>query len=145
MKTQCTGSIFNQAKTFHPRGVIMLICPQCKSEYQESYKICSDCKCDLIEITDPKEYNKYSNTANSKNIIIGIAILIASILLYIGVTISTVIYALQLTEWYTDKGKIGTALTENGLLLMPFIISTIMFILGVAILLREYTRNQLNG
>jgi hypothetical protein len=123
----------------------MLICPQCKSEYQQGYKICNDCKCDLIEISDPKENNKNSNTANSKNIIIGIAILISSILLYIGVTISTVIYASQLTEWYTDKGKIGTALTENSLLLIPFIISTVMFTLGVALLLREYTRNQLKG
>lgn len=123
----------------------MLICPECKSEYQQGYKICSDCKCDLIEIPDPKENNKNRITANSKNIIIGIAILISSILLYIGVTISTVIYASQLTEWYTSKGKIGTALTENGLLLMPFIISTVMFILGIAILLREYTRNPYNG
>lgn len=121
----------------------MLICPQCKSEYQQGFKICSDCNCDLIEISDSKENNKNRITANSKNIIIGIAVLISSILLYIGVTISTVIYASQLTEWYTDKGKIGTALTENGLLLMPFIISIVMFILGVAILLREYTHNQL--
>ncbi|QHQ61106.1 hypothetical protein Ana3638_10285 [Anaerocolumna sedimenticola] len=30
----------------------MLICPVCKNEYQEGYKTCSDCKCDLIEIPD---------------------------------------------------------------------------------------------
>jgi hypothetical protein len=119
----------------------MLICPHCKSEYQRGYKICSDCKCDLIEISDPKENKRNSYTPNSKNLIIGIALLLSSILLYIGVAISTVIYASQLTEWFTSKGKIGTALTENGLLLIPFIISTVMFILGIAILLREYTRN----
>lgn len=123
----------------------MLICPKCKSEYQPGYEICSDCKCDLIEISDPKENNKNINNTNSKNIIIGIAILISSILLYIGVAISTVIYASQLTEWFTSKGKIGTALTENVLLLLPFIISTVMFIFGIAILLREYTRNPLKG
>lgn len=123
----------------------MLICPQCKSEYQQGYRICSDCNCNLIEVSDSKENNKNSITANSKNIIIGIAILISSILLYIGVAISTVIYASQLTEWFTSKGKIGTALTENGLLLIPFMISTVMFIFGITILLREYTRKPYNG
>ena len=27
----------------------MLICPNCKSEYQEGYAICNDCECELIE------------------------------------------------------------------------------------------------
>lgn len=27
----------------------MLICPNCKSEYQEGYVICNDCECELIE------------------------------------------------------------------------------------------------
>ncbi len=119
----------------------MLICPKCKSEYQEGCIICSDCKCDLIEISDAKKKSDDTNNANSKSTIIGIVLLISSSLLYIGVSISTAIYASQLTEWYTDKGKIGTALTENALLLIPCIISTIVFILGIAILFREYTRN----
>jgi hypothetical protein len=122
----------------------MLICPKCKSEYQEGCKICSDCKCDLIEISDPKENNKNIKTTNSINVIIGIAILISSILLYIGVVISTVIYASQLTEWITTKGKIGTALTENSLLLLPCIASIAMFILSIVILLREYTHTPYN-
>jgi hypothetical protein len=124
-------------------GNIMLICPQCKSEYQQGYKICSDCKCELIEISDSKENNKNSKSTNSKNILIGVALLISSILLYIGIAIPTVIYASQLTEWYSDKGKIGTALTENGLLLLPCITSIAMFILSLIILIREYTHNPL--
>lgn len=28
----------------------MLICPKCKSEYQNGVEICSDCKCELIEL-----------------------------------------------------------------------------------------------
>jgi len=43
-----------------------------------------------------------------------------------------------LTEWQPNIGKIGTALSENLLLLIPFIIVTIMFILGVVILKKEY-------
>ena len=31
------------------RGGSMLICPNCKSEYQEGYAICNDCQCELIE------------------------------------------------------------------------------------------------
>ena len=120
----------------------MLICPECKSEYQEGYKICSDCKCELIERSDAKEVYASSKNANHKGTVIGIVLLISSSLLYIGVSISTAIYASQLTEWYTYKGKIGTALTESALLLIPCIISIVMFIVGIAILFYEYTRNR---
>lgn len=33
----------------------MLVCPVCKSEYQDGYKVCSDCKCDLIDVAEEKE------------------------------------------------------------------------------------------
>lgn len=33
-------------------GLSMLICPKCKSEYQNGFKICSDCECELIEMPE---------------------------------------------------------------------------------------------
>lgn len=33
----------------------MLKCPKCNSEYREEYTICSDCKCELIEVPEEKE------------------------------------------------------------------------------------------
>ena len=118
--------------------VIMLICPKCKSEYREGYKICSDCKAELIEIPDNDEKDNVIMHNGIKKTLIGIALLISSTLVYIGVSISASIYGSQLTSWITSMGKIGTALTENAILLVPCIIATIMFILGLAILLSEY-------
>lgn len=123
----------------------MLICPQCKSEYQKGYQICSDCKCGLIEISDPEEKTHNINkTPSIHNITIGITFLISSSLIFFGVSITTVLNASDLTEWYTSKGRFGTALTESIFLLIPFIMSILLFILGVTILLREYTFRRSN-
>lgn len=116
----------------------MLICPQCKCQYQEGYKICSDCNEGLIEISAVDEKDTTTRDVSMKKTLIGIALLISSTLAYVGISISATIYGSQLTEWSTDKGKIGTALTENALLFIPFIITTVMFVLGIAILFNEY-------
>jgi|GEM_PF-3818316 hypothetical protein len=116
----------------------MLVCPKCKSEYQEGYKICNDCKEELIEIPETLKKDTITKDVIMKKTLIGIALLISSLLAYIGVSISAAIYGSQLTEWSTDKGKIGTALTENALLLFPCIISAIMFIFGIVILYKMY-------
>lgn len=116
----------------------MLICPICKSEFQEGYKICSDCKCELIEIPDVVEKDSTMKGVSLKKTLIWIALLISSTLAYIGISISSAICGSQLTEWMTDKGKVGTALTENAILLIPCIITTIMFALGIVILYIEY-------
>ena len=116
----------------------MLICPNCKNEFEEGYKICSDCKCELIEIPDVVEKDTTPRGVNMKKTLIGIALLISSTLAYVGISISATICGSQLTEWITDKGKVGTALTENALFSIPCIISTIMFVMGIAILFSEY-------
>ena len=116
----------------------MLICPKCKNEYQEGCKSCSDCKCELIEIPDFAEKDTTTRVGNMKKTVIGITFLISSTLAYVGILISATIYGSQLTEWITDKGKVGTALTENALFSIPCIISTIMFVMGIAILFSEY-------
>ena len=73
-----------------------------------------------------------------KKTLIGIALLITSAIAYVGISISAAIYGSQLTEWQPNIGKIGTALSDNLILSIPFIIVTIMFILGVMILKKEY-------
>jgi hypothetical protein len=116
----------------------MLTCPKCKCEYQEGYKICSDCNEELIEIPDVLKKDNITKEVSLKKTLIGIALLISSTLAYIGILISATIYGSQLTHWITDQGKIGTALTENALLLFPCIVSTIMFVIGISILFSEY-------
>ncbi len=116
----------------------MLICPKCKTEYREGYKICSDCNEELIEIPNVPEKDNITKNDRITRTLIGITLLISSALAYVGISISAIIYASQLTEWSTDKGKIGTALTENALLLIPCIITSIMFVVGIAILFSQY-------
>ncbi len=41
----------------------MLICPKCKSEYREGFKVCSDCKVDLIDV----EENYHIESSNIEN------------------------------------------------------------------------------
>jgi len=116
----------------------MLICPKCKNEFQEGYKICSNCKCELIEIPDVVEKDTTTRGVNMKKTLIGIALLISSTLAYVGISISASICGTQVSEWSTYIEKTGTALTENALLSIPCIITTIMFVKGIAILLSEY-------
>lgn len=72
-----------------------------------------------------------------KKVIVGASLLISSSIVNAGITISAAIRAADLTEWYTYQGKIWTAIIENKLL-MPFLFSTGLFILGFIILIKEF-------
>lgn len=56
----------------------MLICPICKSEYQEGYKVCSDCKCELTEIPDVIEERRTVKAAVLIQFIVGLLIILFS-------------------------------------------------------------------
>jgi hypothetical protein len=58
--------------------VNMLICPKCKSEYQEGYKECSECKCELIEIPDDTEKSKSFKLGTIIPFIVGISLILCS-------------------------------------------------------------------
>jgi hypothetical protein len=63
----------------------MLICPNCKSEYQEGYKICNECKCELVEIPEvvPENTSSIKSLIKMISFIIGIlSILCSPILSY---------------------------------------------------------------
>ena len=68
-----------------------------------------------------------------KRTIIGVALLISATLADIGITLSASILA----EGTTGTEKFWAAITGNGLLL-PFILVKLLFILALAILVREY-------
>jgi predicted tellurium resistance membrane protein TerC len=70
-----------------------------------------------------------------KRTIIGIALLLSATLTDIGILISASILATGLIEWHSTK--LWTAITENQLLL-PFILSLILFIIALTILYKEY-------
>jgi hypothetical protein len=52
-------------------GIIILICPKCKSEYQEGYTVCSDCQCELVKVPDDKEDPFLKNGSKLVQLIIG--------------------------------------------------------------------------
>jgi len=57
----------------------MLLCPKCKTEYEEGYTVCSDCGCELIE--QPKvqeEIIKENKGLLISGFIIGILIILGS-------------------------------------------------------------------
>lgn len=56
----------------------MLLCPVCKSEYQEGYKTCSNCKCDLIEVPEVIEKNRPIKSGPIIQFILGISIILFS-------------------------------------------------------------------
>jgi hypothetical protein len=57
----------------------MLVCPKCKSEYQEGYKICSDCKCELIEIAEVvKKDTKVKIKAKLIQFVLGVLFILCS-------------------------------------------------------------------
>ena len=68
-----------------------------------------------------------------KRTVIGVALLVCATLTDIGIMLSASILAYKAT----GAEKFWTALTENGFLL-PFVLAKILFILAVAVLLREY-------
>ena len=35
----------------------MLVCPKCKCEYEEGYKVCSDCNCKLVHVPEANDAN----------------------------------------------------------------------------------------
>lgn len=69
--------------------------------------------------------------------IIGTSLLISSSIIIAGITVSAAIGAVEITEWYTYQGKIWTAIIENKLL-MPFLFSTGLFMIGLIILIKEF-------
>ena len=72
-----------------------------------------------------------------KRVIIGTSLLISSSIIIVGITVSAAIRAVEITEWYTYQGKIWTAIIENKLL-MPFLFSTGLFMIGLIILIKEF-------
>lgn len=79
-----------------------------------------------------------------KRVIIGTSLLISSSIVIAGITISAAIRAVEITEWYTYQGKIWTAIIENKLL-MPFLFSTGIFMIGLIILIKEFfNKNEKN-
>lgn len=72
-----------------------------------------------------------------KRVIIGTSLLISSSIVIAGITISAAIRAVEITEWDTYQGKIWTAIIENKLL-MPFLFSTGLFMIGLIILIKEF-------
>lgn len=79
-----------------------------------------------------------------KRVIIGTSLLISSSIVIAGITISAAIRAVEITEWFTYQGKIWTAIIENKLL-MPFLFSTGLFMIGLIILIKEFfNKNEKN-
>lgn len=62
----------------------MLICPNCKSEYEDGNKICSDCKCELVK---KSEANEAEMPVNSKASLFLGKILIFGLVFVIGIII----------------------------------------------------------
>jgi hypothetical protein len=55
----------------------MLVCPKCKSEYQEGYSVCNDCNCDLIEIPEiTEESNTNKNASKIIQFVLGILLVL---------------------------------------------------------------------
>ncbi|MDF2589173.1 MAG: hypothetical protein K0S41_3014 [Anaerocolumna sp.] len=80
----------------------MLICPKCKSEYQEGYKSCNDCKCNLIEIPEAIP----EKTARNKHLRLMIPFIIGIILILCSPFLSY-----KLTTQYFIPG--GTGIYNN--------------------------------
>lgn len=79
-----------------------------------------------------------------KRVIIGTSFLISSSIVIAGITISAAIRAVEITEWDTYQGKIWTAIIDNKLL-MPFLFSTGLFMIGLIILIKEFfNKNEKN-
>ncbi len=72
-----------------------------------------------------------------KRTIIGIALLFISMFSNISILISASIIASNLTEWYSDKGRFMTALSEYGLL-VPYIFTYIFIVISLLALIKEY-------
>lgn len=74
----------------------MLICPVCKSEYQEGYKVCSDCKSELIEIPDVIKKTKPAKEEAKRQSIIG---MLATTLFVIGLLL--ILYSPTISYQFT--------------------------------------------
>lgn len=60
----------------------MLVCPMCKAEYQDGYKVCSDCECDLVE--QPKvqvEADKEQKDFKIIQFVVGVLVILFSTIL----------------------------------------------------------------
>jgi hypothetical protein len=66
----------------------MLICPKCKSEYQDGYTNCSDCECELVKISEVKqEEMPVKNGSKVRQFIIGVLIILCSPMLSYKLTL----------------------------------------------------------
>jgi len=72
-----------------------------------------------------------------KKIITGAVILLTGAILFLSVFIVGGNLAPTLTEWYTNSGKLWTAISEAKLYPV-FAISIVAMIAGIVILIREY-------
>lgn len=74
----------------------MLICPNCKYEYQDGYTVCSDCGCDLVEVPEADEgdvlVSKVSKTMGltRKLLIFGAVFLIGIIILMSSISLADI-------------------------------------------------------
>lgn len=116
----------------------MLICPKCNSEYQEGCTICSDCRCELIEKPEVKEYDipVKMDTKLKKSIISVIMViclfLVGSILSFVGLTKGLDI-ASSLSR---PKGAIGWTIPDKlilGCTYTPIIIGVSLIVLSISL------------
>jgi hypothetical protein len=74
----------------------MLICPKCKYEYEEGYRVCSDCGCDLVEVPEPDEEEMLVNKASKaiglteKLLIFGAVFVIGIIILMSSISLADI-------------------------------------------------------
>jgi len=81
----------------------MLICPKCKSEYQNGFKICSECKCELIEIPETVEEETFNKIGLTRILlIIGVLLILCSPIL-----------SYKLTSTYFIPNGNGQYITEQ--------------------------------
>ena len=76
-----------------------------------------------------------------KRTLIGIVLLLSATFTEIGILLSASMMSIDLTEWDGTMGKMWTAVIENRLL-VPFILTTIAWIIAIIILGKEYFRKE---
>ena len=76
-----------------------------------------------------------------KRTLIGIVLLLSATFTEIGILLSASMMSMDLTEWNGTIGKMWTAVIENGLL-VPFILTTITWVIAIIILGKEYFKKE---
>ncbi|MGH4121370.1 MAG: hypothetical protein ACREV6_00220 [Clostridium sp.] len=99
----------------------MLICPKCKSEYQEGYTICSDCECALIEKTEvDKEAIFVKKGSKISQFIMGILMIICSPML-----------SYKFTSMYFVPNEIGQYNNEQFMWMLKAYQYSLLLIAGI--------------